>query len=63
METLFFTIVALFFLGIAVYYVFQRSKQGSFLSKKKQKPEKILPVSAEAFDSFKNDFIQLEIYK
>ena len=45
METLFFTIVALFFLGIVVYYIFQRNKQGSFLPKKKQKPEKILPES------------------
>ncbi len=45
METLFFTIVALFFLGVAVYYVFQRSKQGPLLPKKKQKSEVILPES------------------
>ena len=45
METLFFTIVALFFLGIAIYYFFQRGKQGSFLPKKKHKPETILPES------------------
>lgn len=43
METLFFTIVILFFLGIAVYYVFQRSKQGSLLPKKKREPEIISP--------------------
>lgn len=43
METLFFTVVVLFFLGIAVYYVFQKSKQGSLLPKKKQRPEIISP--------------------
>ena len=43
METLFFTVVALFFLGTAVYYAFQKDKQAPLFSKRKQKPEIISP--------------------